>query len=268
VRVVVAVLGFLLLGVPVPASRGVMPSAFAEISCTDTGEGDCCLPSGRGVAEGTLCADDGNECTADTCIADGLCAHATIPGGPCVDPEYLCEQRECGNGFCYSHATPGKGCIAATGTESLFMRWEPEDEIVWKWRGMLPSDVTFGDPLGTTGYALCVYGYGKGGGPFTYAAALIDAGGDCGGRPCWTERGGKLRYRSAGRPRSSAVLASRGARAAIRFALHGENVTRTSQVFKGISLHVQLRRLDDGRCFETSHRGNSRRRRFYRSRGD
>jgi hypothetical protein len=74
------------------------------------------------------------------------------------------------------------------------------DVVSWSWTRGAATDLTdFGDPLASTGFALCVYDDTFD--PFgSRAAHLLDSsiapGGTCAGRPCWSDRGPKgFRYK-------------------------------------------------------------------------
>ncbi len=91
--------------------------------------------------------------------------------------------------------TPASGCHSApTGKRGLRL-WnrhrDRRDRLVWEWRrGEATSVADFGDPLATTGYALCVYDQVDGN-PTLVLSPVVLGGATCGGRPCWeaTRRG-------------------------------------------------------------------------------
>jgi hypothetical protein len=58
--------------------------------------------------------------------------------------------------------------------------------VSWKWKGQATALGDFGDPLNTTGYALCIYQ-----GATPKPAARAPAGGTCGTKPCWKALGTK-----------------------------------------------------------------------------
>ncbi len=60
-------------------------------------------------------------------------------------------------------------------------------KVLWKWlHGTIGGSADFGDPLATTGYAMCVYD-----GASLVESHLIAPGGDCDGQPCWQTIGTK-----------------------------------------------------------------------------
>jgi hypothetical protein len=191
---------------------------------TDCTNQDTCDSSGgctdNGVQpEGTPCADDGNACTDDVCNAGGACG---VPNSaPCNDADACTAGESCAGGTCGGGSpticptceaceplsggcmpgprpTPippaapraGLDCrVPATGRATLLLRnksTDPGDKLVWKWKKW-PDTLTgtFGDPLTTDTYTLCVFD-----GLDTPAAANvyrsdIPAGGTCGTKPCW-----------------------------------------------------------------------------------
>jgi polyhydroxybutyrate depolymerase len=60
------------------------------------------------------------------------------------------------------------------------------DQVRWKWKGQATAFRDFGDPLNTTGYALCIYQ-----GATPKPAARAPAGGTCGTKSCWKALGTK-----------------------------------------------------------------------------
>jgi hypothetical protein len=66
------------------------------------------------------------------------------------------------------------------------------DLLVWKWRRTALPPATFGDPLGTDDYALCVYD----GADDLLVRADAPAASGCGAGSCWTAKaGGSFVYR-------------------------------------------------------------------------
>jgi hypothetical protein len=71
------------------------------------------------------------------------------------------------------------------------------DKLLWKWsRGptLLPE---FGDPRGTTSYALCIWDE-SGGTPVLATDILVPGGGTCSSQspaPCWSVRGAGYQYK-------------------------------------------------------------------------
>lgn len=69
--------------------------------CDDGGNagGDCCRSDCRFDLSGSLCADDGNECTGDVCNGGGLCTHPNNTA-PCHDGDACTFDSQCSNGTC------------------------------------------------------------------------------------------------------------------------------------------------------------------------
>ena len=80
-------------------------------------------------------------------------------------------------------ATGCRGPIAADKAK-LILKHGSRDRLLWKWtRGAATALEDFGDPVGTTHYALCVYdGSAE---PQPRISLAAPAGGDCQGQPCW-----------------------------------------------------------------------------------
>ena len=74
--------------------------------------GDCCDASCQLQSAGTLCTDDGDVCTADTCDAGGSCLHVGQPDGtPCEDGLPCTTGETCTAGACGGGVTGGAGCV-------------------------------------------------------------------------------------------------------------------------------------------------------------
>ncbi len=85
------------------------PNKSAGSACGSSAAGLCdnpdtCNASGvcltNNLPNGSACADDGNECTTDTCNA-GVCAHPTRPNGStCNDGSAATSNDQCTSGLC------------------------------------------------------------------------------------------------------------------------------------------------------------------------
>ncbi len=90
------------------------PVACHSQGTCDPGTGACSDPL---EADGVACADDGNECTSDACLA-GACDHkARTDGTACTDDGLACTADACGAGVC-THVRQagcliGGQCVAA-----------------------------------------------------------------------------------------------------------------------------------------------------------
>src|SRR5262245_3252382 len=67
--------------------------------------GDCCSAGCFQLQEGTLCSDDGNPSTTDTCNATGQCQHANRTGA-CSDLNSCTVGDTCLNGRCIGSVQP------------------------------------------------------------------------------------------------------------------------------------------------------------------
>jgi hypothetical protein len=76
-------------------------------------------------------------------------------------------------------------------------RGGPSDKLVFKWTNGESTDAsTFGNPVDTTSYTLCVYDESAGI-PSLAMQAIVPAGGSCAGKPCWksTRKGFRFKDR-------------------------------------------------------------------------
>jgi hypothetical protein len=92
-------------------------------------------------------------------------------------------------------AGPVAGCRAATAGGATLAaknkKNDARDTLVWHWRGAATAKADFGDPLGATGYRLCLYDDTG-----VRHAAELPAGGSCGGKACWKAAKMGFRYRN------------------------------------------------------------------------
>jgi hypothetical protein len=92
-------------------------------------------------------------------------------------------------------AAPASGCRRPTlsGKASVTLKHNAvdaeRDQLTWRWshgaQTLLPE---YGNPLGATGYTLCIYD-ASGGTPSLVVQAQAPAGGNCGTHPCWKQTG-------------------------------------------------------------------------------
>lgn len=162
---------------------------------------------------------------------------------------------------------PAAGCRRPTvpGRASLLLRndlTDGRDRLAWRWvHGSATAKADFGAPLTTSTYQLCVYDAAGN----TIARAAAPPGGDCGGRPCWTESGSRYRYRSRDRTPQS------GPRSTLRLTLRAGTQGRAAIVAKGTGVHLGLAPLPaaqpvtvqikhgDGVCWEAVYGSPARR---------
>lgn len=97
-------------------------------------------------------------------------------------------------------STPLSGCrtpIASEKSKFIVKRNADtsKDGLTWGWtKGAATSLTDFGDPVHSTSYHLCVYDE-SGGVPAAVMAMTVPPGGDCGGNPCWAEKGTGFLYK-------------------------------------------------------------------------
>lgn len=217
-----------------------------------------CGVCGNGEIEGDEECDDGNTVGGDCC--DAHCQPEPA-GSPCAqDPDEPCTTAACdGDGECDSEEEPAPDCRepTAAGGATLVLRDSDDDAkdlLLWKWRrGPAASKAEFGDPLASTGYALCVY---DDTGLLTTVTA--PAGDTCGHHPCWAERGGGFRYRDPERTPDGAagILLQPGhhdGRTKIVVEASGENLDLPDLSSLESPLTVQLRRSGSRLCWSAGY---------------
>ncbi|HEY2387465.1 MAG TPA: Ig-like domain-containing protein [Candidatus Binatia bacterium] len=109
---------------------------------------------------------------------------AGTPGPPC-GPTTLCGSQPTSG--CKHQTIAPQGLLAMKNSVN-----DQADRLLWKWqRGEATAKAEFGDPLHTTDYELCVY---DGNGTLV-TRACAPAAGDCGGKPCWKDKGSGFTFR-------------------------------------------------------------------------
>jgi hypothetical protein len=83
-------------------------------------------------------------------------------------------------------AAPGGAALAAKNKKN-----DARDTLAWRWRGAATTKADLGDPLGATGYRLCLYDAAG-----LRHAAVLPAGGSCAGKACWKSTKTGFRYRN------------------------------------------------------------------------
>jgi cysteine-rich repeat protein len=205
--------------------------------------------------DGTPCSD-GNACTeGDTCLG-GRC----IPGAPVSCP--TCTRCDTVAGcvvdirpMCASTEDPGHAVL-----EVRQRAGDARDAIRWSWpNGAATTLATLGDPLGSDGYALCVFDT-SGPQPALAFSATAPAGGSCGGSPCWISRanGYDYRDRNAASDGTARVRLRAGAPGKASAAFLGEGTGLSGRPYGlpglplSLPLTVQLQGAS-GACFETDY---------------
>jgi cysteine-rich repeat protein len=233
-----------------------------------------CGVCGNGDLEGDEECDDGNRVGGDCC--DAACRPEPA-GSPCRDAEdptdeELCTTPVCdGDGGCEREETPAPECRwpVEEGASTLRLRDaddDAKDRLVWTWRrGGTTGRADFGDPTGTTAYALCLYDDSG-----IVASLVLPAGAG------WIAPSGGFRYRSpAGEPggATSARLRQGGrvGPARIRVEAAGEDFDVPDLAALGSPLTVQLRRSGGASCWAARYTfpaGRRHARRRFRDRSD
>lgn len=83
-------------------------------SCDDGNgvDGDCCSSSCTFESFGSICTDDGDACTTDTCDGAGTCVHAPMSeGASCEDGNTCTTGETCQAGVCTGGTSSGVGCV-------------------------------------------------------------------------------------------------------------------------------------------------------------
>jgi predicted acyl esterase len=185
------------------------------------------------------------------------CGLVQYPAAKVLPPDYalaadFLDDAEIGCGAC-----PLAGCAApvvASASRLLLKDRTPDahDKLAWKLRkGPLTDPGDFGDPLATTGYALCAY---DGAGNLLLHASA-PAGGTCAGRPCWkaTKKGFRYVDRALTLDGIQKIDLKGGdaGRSALVVTGKGDNLAMPPLPVASLPVTVQLV-AGTGRCWETT----------------
>lgn len=200
--------------------------------------------------------DDGNRDDGDGC--DAMCVLESC-GDAIPDPGEQCDDGNTEDGDGCSRgclldcpAVPESSCRTTIAPRSarFLLKADPRPDrgrISWNWKnGEMTPKTAFGDPLGDTGYELCVYD--NSGLAYSVNAA---AGGTCGNRPCWSEQAAGFKYKGS-RPDGSFQLGLKAGQAdgdtRITIKLKGSLVTLSDPLAILAPMTVQLR--NGSACWE------------------
>ncbi len=170
-------------------------------------------------------------------------------------PKSFSLSRIAGDGPCV--AGPEQGCLASTvpRRSKLTLVAPPtgEDRLLWQWRrGEETARVTFGNPVTTHDYELCVF---DGSGERVVTASAPSADASCPGGTCWKTREQGFKYRDPARTPSGVatvqLIAGGEGEASIRLEARGANLTLPSLPVDP-ALTVQLH-ASNGVCWESVH---------------
>ena len=235
-------------------------------SCDDGNLTDCdgcdsnCSESttcGNGIRCGGEQCDDGNTVAGDCC--DAACAFEAAASS-CDDGELCTNDDVCdGAGNCDGSAAPlppGQ-CRQPTASQRSKIQvtdGSPDelDRLSWSWsKGQETTVADFGDPGGSTRYALCVYdGSAR---PQPVMQATMAAGGICRGKSCWKTGRNGFRFASS-RPTASSsgitkLSLAAGADGKARISLRGKgSYLPEAELPWSTPLVIQLRN-DSGGCW-------------------
>jgi hypothetical protein len=216
---------------------------------------DTC-PADAYAEDGTLCGEGGDLCTSGGTCQGGICTGA---GEPVSCP--ACESCDPGTGDCV--AAPRVLCASPieSGKSLLTIKDKPDaakDQLQWKWlKGSETPLATFGNPVTTDDYALCIYDRSTPT-PTVLFRADIPAGGLCGTKPCWSATGTKGFKFNSKTPNADGVTgltltAGVPGKAKIQFKAKGANLSSILPAPPlALPLLVQLQ-ASNGACFQTEH---------------
>jgi hypothetical protein len=139
-------------------------------------------------------------------------------------------------------AATGGAAIAATNKKN-----DARDTLVWRWRGAATTKADLGDPVGATGYRLCVYDASG-----LRHGAELSAGGSCAGKPCWKSTKTGFRYRNPPLvPDGVAGLTLKsGGDGRARIALQARGTALGLALPFAPPVTVQLQRTDGAACWD------------------
>lgn len=182
-------------------------------SCDDGNptDGDGCdsnctvTACGNGIATSGEDCDDGNGSEGDGCDSNctiTACGNAVVsPGEQCDDGNVMPGDGCDASCTLDCPASPSTTCHTPTRARASKLRiadssGTAKDGIKWKMKGADTTTLaSFGDPLVSTGYVLCLYGRTGDVASLTHDAGVPSAA-DCVEPGCWAAGGGGFRYTS------------------------------------------------------------------------
>ena len=146
---------------------------------------------------------------------------------------------------------PIAGCRPASGGGAALVakskRNHARDSLVWRWRGAATTKGDLGDPVGATGYRLCLYDASG-----LRRAAELSAGGSCAGKPCWKSTKTGFRYRNPplGPDGVAALTLKSGADGRARIMLQARGTALGLTLPFAPPTAMQLVRADGAMCWD------------------
>lgn len=200
-----------------------------------------------GPSVGLFSIDD-----AYTLIRDpsGLYVVVGVAGETPFGAKSFALSRIAGDGPCV--AGPERGCLTSRVPRrnrlTLIAPPTGEDRLLWRWRrGEETARVTFGDPVATHDYQLCVFD-----GSGARVLSAVPPRGDCGGVSCWKTRAQGFKYRDPERTPDGVatvqLVAGGDGAASIRLEARGANLALPSLPVDP-TVTVQLH-ASNGVCWE------------------
>jgi hypothetical protein len=139
------------------------------------------------------------------------------------------------------------------------------DALVWKWtKGAATTSADLGDPVHSSGYALCMYG-DTDGSPTLLTELTAPAGGVCRGKPCWKGLGspaGAAGFKYGDKDLTPngvlAIVAKAGIDGKAKITVKGKGglLHKPTMLVPHSLVRVQLQRA--GKCRETQYEGRRR----------
>ncbi|MBI5504621.1 MAG: DUF4215 domain-containing protein [Deltaproteobacteria bacterium] len=182
-------------------------------------QGECDAVCGDAILASTESCDDGNAVSGDGCDSNctvTACGNGIITSGEQCDDGNNAQGDGC-DSACQLDCppTPSLTCHAPTRAGASILRvadiaGTARDSIKWRLRGADSTTLaSFGDPLASTGYVLCLYGSADAVSS-TVLQATVPSSAECGAPDCWQRRGlSGYRYRSAASGRIEVSLSAR-----------------------------------------------------------
>ena len=190
---------------------------------------------GSSIVTGDEQCDDGNTVDGDGCSS-------------------ICRLELCG-------PTPAPDCLRPTVSQHETFRVKKKkanagkDELVWRWVLDRATDIsTFGSPLNSATYDLCIYDNSTA--PQPLLSLAVPAGRICGGSPCWESQGQRgFRYANSDLTPNGvqAVLLRRELSGRARITVTGKGIKLGVRLPFSPTVTVQLKNTQTGVCWGASY---------------